>query len=82
MIVITGDCLSSGHEMLDPGIFKDDFKKLISLPNEQYHNTRLGKIYDLYLKNDPKYKKIKDKSRWVRDLISRKWIKDLEHKVI
>ena len=81
MIVITGDCLSSGHEMLDPGIFKDDFKKLISLPNEQYHNTRLGKIYDLYLKNDPKYKKIKGKSKWIRDLFSRRWIEDQEHKV-
>tara|TARA_B100001175_G_C19438146_1_gene604706 strand:- start:311 stop:1150 length:840 start_codon:yes stop_codon:yes gene_type:complete len=81
MIVITGDCLSSGTGVLDPEIFKDDFEKALSLPEDQYDHARLKKVYDLYLRHDPKYKKINDKSERVRHLMAYKKITDLEHKV-
>ena len=81
MIVVTGNCLSSGYEMLDPSIFKEDFEKLIALPEDEHYNTRLGKIYDSFLRDDPKFKKINEKSVWVRNIIAQKKIRELEHDV-
>ena len=81
MIVVTGNCLSSGYEMLDPIIFKEDFKTLISLPEDEYFDKRMEKIYDQYLRNDPKYQKMNEKSKWVRNILAQKKIRELEHEV-
>ena len=81
MIVVTGNCLSSGYEMLDPIIFKADFKKLIALPEDDHFNTRMAKIYDTYLRDDPKFEKMNNKSIWVRNLLAQKKIRELEHDV-
>ena len=77
MIVVTGNCLSSGYEMLDPIIFKADFKKLIALPEDDHFNTRMAKIYDTYLRDDPKFEKMNNKSIWVRNLLAQKKIREL-----
>jgi len=74
-IIVTGDCLSSGHEMLDPEIFKDYFKKLIKLPSKKYWDVRLDKMKDLFINNDPKYIR---KSDIVKTLLARKQIQELE----
>ena len=55
--------------MLDPEIFKEEFQKLISLPEDEHFNTRLAKIYDLYLRADPRYKKMNEKSVSVRNIL-------------
>jgi hypothetical protein len=81
MIVVTGNCLSSGYEMLDPEIFKEEFQKLISLPEDEHFNTRLAKIYDLYLRADPRYKKMNEKSVSVRNILAQKKIRELENEV-
>jgi hypothetical protein len=81
MIVVTGNCLSSGYEMLDPIIFKEDFKTLISLPEDEYFDKRMEKIYDQYLRNDPKYQKMNEKSKWVRNILAQKKIREMEHEV-
>lgn len=81
MIVVTGNCLSSGYEMLDPDIFKQDFDQLIALPEDEHFNTRMAKIYDVFLRNDPKFSKMNNKSVWIRNVIAQKKIRELEHDV-
>jgi hypothetical protein len=81
MIVVTGNCLSSGYEMLDPSIFGDDFERLISLPEHEHFKSRMAKIYDVYLRDDPKYKKMNDKSEYVRNILAQKKIRELENEV-
>ena len=81
MIVVTGNCLSSGYEMLDPSIFKEDFEDLIALPEDKHFERRLTKIYDVYLRDDPKYSKINGKSDYVRNILAQKKIRELENKV-
>lgn len=81
MIVVTGNCLSSGYEMLDPVIFDQDFQEIIELPPTEYFNVRMDKIYDKFFRHNPKFEKINKKSAHVRRILAQKKIKELEHEV-
>jgi len=67
--------------MLDPEIFKEDFQKLKTLPDDEHHHTRLTKIYDCFLRDDPKFSKINEKSVSIRNLLAQKKIREMENTV-
>jgi len=75
MLIVTGDCLSSGHEFLDPQIFGADWKKLLDQSPREFGNYRVKKIKELYIDPDPKYQK---KSEWVKMIFAQKKIMELE----
>jgi len=75
MIVVTGDCLSSGHEFLDPQIFGDQWTNLVTSSYKDFWLVRLQKIKELYIDIDPRYNK---KSDWVKTIFAQKKIMQLE----
>ena len=82
MIVVTGDCLSSGHEMLDKELWGGEYKKRIQawrLNADINVKERLQKVYDAYLRHDQKFERINRKDSWVRDAFAQIKIKELEH---
>lgn len=82
MIVVTGDCLSSGHEMLDKELWGDEYQTKIQTARsngETDLEERVQKAYDVYLRQDPKFERINRKDSWVRNAFAQIKIEELEH---